>query len=158
MAQHSFTRTSLDNLFLHATVMLPHTICSLLCERCLFSPSHCTLPFLSPSPSSPCFPLFPSPLAYAGPHYGVGFDNNRPSINPSVGSPPSLQSYSTGALSVALHSSQTPPLFEQTLTYVAVKSKFEHPPHPHQEHPRHWMPLPAQEGGHLISTHWGWGI
>ena len=44
--------------------------------------------------------LEPSSLS-AGP-FGVGFHSNRPSIDPSVGSPPSLRGHSTGALSLCI--------------------------------------------------------
>ena len=35
-----------------------------------------------------------------------------------------------------------------------MKLKLEHPPPP-QAYPGHLMPLPAREGGHLITTHRG---
>ena len=53
-------------------------------------------------------------------------------------------------------------------TYVPVKLKLKHPPHP-QAYPVHLTSFPAREGGnlinlvfpgagHLITTHRGWGI
>ena len=40
--------------------------------------------------------------------------------------------------------------------YVPVKSKLQHPPP--RVYPGHLTPFPTREGGHLITTHRGWGI
>ena len=63
-ALHNLTHTQQD-LPSRAAVMLSRTACSLLRTSCLFSRSH--PPFSFPNPSSPCFPLFPSPLTSKGP-------------------------------------------------------------------------------------------
>ena len=39
--------------------------------------------------------------------------------------------------------------------YVPVKSKLKHPP---RAYPGHLTPVPVRKGGHLITTHRGWGI
>ena len=54
-----------------AAVMLTCAVCSLLRASCLFSRSHPS-PFISPSPSSSCFPLSPSPLASVSVIYAKG--------------------------------------------------------------------------------------
>ena len=50
--------------------------------------------------------LYPSrclePSSLSARPFGVGFHSNRPSIDPSVGSPPSLRGHSTGALSLCI--------------------------------------------------------
>ena len=58
------------------------------------------------------FVSLPSPFPFStgfsqcdsckGPRFSVGFHSNRLSIDPSVGSPPSLRGHSTGALSLCI--------------------------------------------------------
>ena len=86
-----------------AAVMLTCAVCSLLRASCLFSRSHPPPPplFVSPFP----FPFstgFVQCDSCKGPRFGVGFHSNRPIIDPSVGSPPSLRGHSTGALSLCI--------------------------------------------------------
>ena len=59
----------------------------------------------------------------------VGFHSNRPSIDPLVGSPPSLRGHSTGALSLCIYSSQTltPFVYVAEQTLILTYSNFRPP-------------------------------
>ena len=64
------TSVARQDLTSRAACMLTCAVCSLLHASCLFSRSHPL--FISPSPSSPCFPLSPSPLASASVTHAKG--------------------------------------------------------------------------------------
>ena len=102
-----------------AAVTMTCVVCSLLRASCLFRRSHPLPPFVSPSP-------FPFSIGLGqcdsckGPRFEVGFHSNRPSIDPSVGSPSSLRATPLVPCSFAFQPNldSIRCVAEQTLTFV----------------------------------------
>ena len=82
-----------QDLTSRAAVLLTCAVCSLLRASCLFSRSHppFTFPLVLGLPAFPFSTGFGQCDSCQRPRFGVGFHSNRPSIDPSVGSPPSLR-------------------------------------------------------------------